>query len=160
MYHSITFIRTIPGEEEDSYDIRNTWDDFHLIPSSRPVFQPPEIMTQFVDVPGRNGDIDLTDVLSGGPTSGSSESTLEFIVDNREASYGDWPERYSELLNYMHGQRLIAILEDDPAHYYGGRFLVKNWVSGKSYATVEITATVNEFMREIEDVSQPDTHSG
>ena len=50
MYHSITF-----GE-------KNTWDDWHLIPSSRPVFNPPVFREKFIDIPGVSGLLDLSTI--------------------------------------------------------------------------------------------------
>ena len=44
MYHSITF------DNE-----KNTWDDWHLIPSSRPLVAPPSIKSNYVDVAGVDG---------------------------------------------------------------------------------------------------------
>ena len=55
MYHSITF-----GD-------KNTWDDWHLIPSKRPSFNPPNVKSQYVDIPGGNGVLDLTESLTGYP---------------------------------------------------------------------------------------------
>ena len=72
--HSITFRSTAFGEE------RNTWDDWHLVPVSRPVINPPAVHTHYIDIPGANGSIDLTDTLTGGPTFGDREGSIEFMV--------------------------------------------------------------------------------
>ena len=53
MYHSINF-----GN-------KNTWDDWRLIPTSRPVFLPPDVKKVLVDLPGSDGVIDLTESLTG-----------------------------------------------------------------------------------------------
>ena len=57
MYHSVRF--TKKGV------VKNSWSDWYLVPSSRPVINPPEPKFNTVDIPGANGSIDLTEVVSG-----------------------------------------------------------------------------------------------
>lgn len=56
MYHSITI-----GD-------KNTWDDWHLIPATRPLFNPPTVKENMVNIPGGDGVLDLTASLAGRPT--------------------------------------------------------------------------------------------
>src|SRR5690625_7190522 len=98
MYHSITF-----GD-------KNTWDDWHLIPSKRPSFNPPTVKSQYVDIPGGNGVLDLTESLTGYPLYNTRTGSWTFYVEN---GFKPWDELYSEISNYLHGQKLRAILEDD-----------------------------------------------
>lgn len=114
MYHSITF-----GD-------KNTWDDWFLIPSSRPVFNPPAPKTSYIDIPGSDGQLDMTEALAGYPLYECRKGSLEFIVDNW---HREWQDLYSEIMDYLHGQTMRAILEDDPDHYYEGRFSVNQWKS-------------------------------
>ena len=58
----------------------DSWKDLVLIPASRPVVAPPELKTNFVEVPGMNGSLDLTDVLAGEPLYSDRKGTFEFIV--------------------------------------------------------------------------------
>ena len=47
MYHSITFYTgTIK---------LNTYDDWHLVPETRPLVTPPTQKTKYLDIPGANG---------------------------------------------------------------------------------------------------------
>ena len=55
MYHSITF-----GD-------KNTFDDWHLIPTSRPVIAPPPFRSHTEDIPGGFGSLDLSEALTGYP---------------------------------------------------------------------------------------------
>lgn len=140
MYHSITF-----GN-------KNTYDDWHLVPSSRPLFAPPPVKTNYLDIPGSNGQLDLTDVLNGHPVYGNRTGSIEFIVLN---GYGEWQNRYSEICNYLHGKKMIAILEDDPAWYYEGRFSVNQWASEKDWSRITIDYDVYPYKREIVDSVEP-----
>lgn len=135
MYHSITF-----------NDERNTWDDWHLIPSSRPVFLPPPVRTKYLTIPGSNEVVDLTEVLTGRPMYDPREGSIEFIVDN---GHDEWVDIYSSVLNYLHGQKLKAILEDDPAYYYEGRFSVNTWKSDSYYSKITIDYYVHPYKKEL-----------
>lgn len=139
MYHSITI------------GSKNTWDDWHLVSPSRLVFAVPEVKTKYVDIPGANGILDLTDALTGFPTYENREGTFEFIVVN---GYGEWQNRYSEILNYLHGKKYRAVLEDDPDYYYEGRFSVGEWGCDESWSTISISYSVSPFKRSI-STSQP-----
>lgn len=130
MYHSIT----IGG--------KNTWRDWHLIPSSRPLFNPPKIRTNYVDVPGSDGSIDLSDIMIGRPTYENRSGTWDFYVDN---GYGTWSDRYSEIMAHLNGEKMTAVLEDDPMFYYEGRFSVNEWRSDPYYSRISINYIVGPY---------------
>ena len=136
MYHSITF------GKNDVW--KNTWDDWHLIPKTRPVFNPPQIKTHYIEIPGGDGVIDLTEYLTGRPKFGNRTGSFEFYVDN---DFKDWTHLYSELLEQFRGQQLMAILEDDPAYYYFGRFSVNNWKSDAARSSIVIDYNVDPYKR-------------
>ena len=138
MYHSITF------GKNDVW--KNTWDDWHLIPKTRPVFNPPQIKTHYIEIPGGDGVIDLTESLTGRPTFGNRTGSFEFYVDN---DFKDWTHLYSELLAQFHGQQLMAILEDDPKYYYFGRFSVNNWKSDAARSSIVIDYNVDPYKRSL-----------
>lgn len=75
MYHSITFDF---GEKNK----KNTWDDWHLVSTSRPVFNPPAQKVKTIDIPGGDGVIDLSQALTGYPVFQNRTGSFEFIVPN------------------------------------------------------------------------------
>ena len=87
MYHSITI-----GD-------KNTWDDWHLIPTTRPLFNPPTVKTNIIDIPGGDGVLDLTTALAGRPTYNNRTGSWTFIVQN---GFKDWTALYSEIMVYLH----------------------------------------------------------
>lgn len=133
MYHSITF------------GSKNTWDDWHLIPKSRPVFNPPPVKTHFVEIPGGDGAIDLSTALAGRPLFGNRTGSFEFYAEN---GFKDWSALYSEIMVYLHGQKMRAVLEDDPAYFYEGRFTVNAWKSEQQRSTIVIDYNVNPYKRD------------
>jgi hypothetical protein len=137
MYHSVTF-----GD-------KNTWDDWHLVPSSRPIFAPPTVKTKTIEIPGGNGVLDLSEALTGYPVYNNRTGSLKFIVvdDNFEpvSTHTEWYNAYSAIMDYLHGQKLKAILEDDKEYYYEGRFAANNWDFSKNYSTIEIEYDVSPY---------------
>ncbi|MCD8119765.1 MAG: hypothetical protein LUE29_09870 [Lachnospiraceae bacterium] len=137
MYHSITF-----GD-------KNTWDDWHIVPTSRPFFSPPELKKKTLDIPGADGVIDLTEALTGYPVYENRTGSIEFVVMNDYCqpidSADEWQEIYSDIMDYLHGQKMIAVLEDDPTYYYEGRFTVSQWQSGSYYSVITIDYDVNPY---------------
>lgn len=148
MYHSLTFKRkyTTPYSKVVT---KNTYDDLKLVPSSRPVISAPALKEVYVDIPGANGSIDLSEVVSGCPVYQNREGDLEFVVLNGNytgfASYDTWINRYTEILNFLHGREIEMSLEDDPDYYYRGRFSVDEWESTKDYSLLKIKYNLEPF---------------
>lgn len=134
MYHSLIF--------QDGDRIINTWDDWHLIPSSRPVFEPAAPMFKYVDIPGRDGQLDITDYLIGRPTYSDRKGSFEFIVKN---GYDDWTIRRTQMAEFLNGRKMKVFLEDEPDYYYLGRFVFKGWKSEKDFSHVTIEYQVEPY---------------
>ena len=122
----------------------NTWDDWHLIPSSRPQIAPPEVYTNYVDLPAAHGKLDLSEYLTGAPVYKNRTGSLEFIFAN---GYGFWAERHNQIYNFLHGKKLYMSLWDEPEYYYYGRFKVQKPNSdGKTnWTTVTIDYELDPF---------------
>lgn len=133
MYHSIIF-----GD-------KNSWADWYLIPTSRPVFNPPAPKTKYVDIPGADWHLDMSTVLTGDISYEARTGSIEFIVDNGQLSdykAEHWHLLYSQILDYLHGQLMKATLEDDPGYYYEGRFTVNQWASEPHNSKITIDYNV------------------
>lgn len=134
MYHSIMF------------GIKDSWVDWHLIPSSRPVFNPPTPKTKFIDVPGGDGQLDLTTSLTGDTVYQNRTGSFEFIVDN---GHQEWFTLYSDIMDYLHGKLQRATLEDEPTFYYEGRFSVNKWKSDPHNSKIVIDYNVSPYKYEM-----------
>ena len=134
MYHSLIF---------QSGNIKiNTWDNWHLIPTQRPVLPMPTPQYNFVDIPGSDGSMDLTDYLVGRPTYSDRQGTFDFYVVN---DYGDWASRRDEIAAFLNGSKMKLYLEDDPKYYYEGRFMLKEWRADPNYSHVVIEYRVKPY---------------
>lgn len=139
--HAITISVDLKEFEGELSKIsRNTWEDWHLVPVSRPVIVPPSQKTTTIDIPGVDGVIDLSTTLTGGrPVYNNRQGQLVFYVIN---GYGKWCDRLSEIMNYLNGSGIEIYLNDDnwtltsengnvwEGHwFYKGRFWVGDWTS-------------------------------
>jgi phage-related protein len=134
MYHSLIFV--------DGNVSKNTWDNWHLIPSSRPVVSRPTTNYKYVDIPGMDGSLDLSNYLVGRPTYSDCSGSFEFYVAN---DYGDWASRKSELSSFLDGREMKMFLEDDPQYYYLGRFALSSWKAGPNFSSVTIDYHVRPY---------------
>jgi phage-related protein len=76
---------------------------------------PPEPKTYRVSLPGADGDIDLTEALTGDIKYNTRTISIVFGV------IGDWQDvlnKYSEVQNSIHGRHFDEIIFDDDANYY------------------------------------------
>lgn len=113
MYHSVNF---------EQY---NTWDTWHLIPTSRPRFSIPQIKTQFTDLTNTDGQLDDSETL-GIRAYQNISGEFEFAVEN---GFRDWVDLYTDLLDKLHGNRFYTWLEDEPTYSYYLRLSVNAWES-------------------------------
>lgn len=138
MYHSLIIN---VGE-----DYINTWDDWFLIPSSRPVISPPIERTKFVTVPGRDGNLDYSQSVSGKPTFDNRTGKIEFYLENDIPGW-DWETAYTTICETLKGQRVRMALEDNPAHYYEGLIWVNQYKSAKGHSTITLEYNLHPTMK-------------
>lgn len=113
----------------------NTWETWHLIPTERPSIAPPEVRTEYVDIPGANGFLDYTEVLAGDVRYGNRTGSWEFIV----ADVGrPWHQLYNELLRVLHGRKFNCVLREQPNYIYSGRLTLNPWKSEEKYSKITI----------------------
>lgn len=121
----------------------HTYNDFNLIMTDK-VISAPEPQLKYVDVPGRNGSIDMSEVTTGDVRYKDRTITVTFFVKGRESQ--DWSAFLSRLRNAFHGKKKQIIFDDDPNYYWVGRSLVEMSVSGMN-ANVTFTITAEPYKR-------------
>lgn len=126
----------------------DAWDDWHIVSSSRPVINPPEQKTNYIEIPGASGAIDLSEALTGYPVYNNRSGSFEMYVVN---DYGEWQDRYDELTNFFNGSEMHIVLEDDPDWYYKGRVKVNEWQSNENWSTIVLNYTVDPYKWSIRD---------
>lgn len=121
---------------------KHSYRDWGLILASRPVISPPSAKTIYIDVPGSNGSIDLTEALTGDVAYDDRPVTFVFSVIEKR---NKWSDIYSEIMDYLHGRKMKILIDEDSDYYYIGRLSVNDWASDKASATITIEGTVEPF---------------
>lgn len=125
---------------------KHSYKDWGLILKSRPVISPPSPKTIYIDVPCADGALDLTESMMSDVKYENRNIKCEFtVIDSRKR----WSTIYSEILDYLHGQKMKIIFDDDPKFYYFGRISVNEWKSDKRTSTIVIEAVVDPYKMEI-----------
>lgn len=98
----------------------------------------------YATVPGHNGPLDLSTVLTDGePYYGSRE--LEALFESSEGTRLEREERINQMINKLDGLRFDIILPDDPLHYINGRVRVEKLYNDPNHASVRVTATCDPW---------------
>lgn len=129
MMHSITF-----GE-------KNSYDEWKIVPTSRPVINPPAKKKKTLEIPGANGSLDISDSLTGFPVFENRTGSIEFVVlndFNLDNYQYQWDAIYHDILGYLHGEKMEVRLEDEPGYFYQGGLTVNSWKSDKNNSTITI----------------------
>ena len=127
-----------------NFDTINTWDDWHLVPMSRPVINPPTRKSIIVDIPGADGHLDLSEVVTGKPVYNNRTGSIEFMVQN---GFRPWSNMFSTVMNALHGKFMDVVLDDDPMWTYHGLITVSKWTTGDHYSTITIDYDLEPYKR-------------
>lgn len=110
----------------------------------------PQYKSNMVDVPGGDGSIDLSAVLTDGePRYGDRPLTATF-----ESSNGTRLEREAAIdtmRNWLDGWSVNIELPDDPTHYITGRLHVAKLYSDMAHASVQVTATCQPWRYAVDE---------
>lgn len=126
----------------------NTWYDWRLVLTGKDV-TPPEPKTNYVEIDGMDGTLDLSESLTGEITYKDRTVSASFWT-----SEGSFKERASLLRNIvssLHGKKIKIIEPDDPDHYFYGRVNVKYLTNTLPYATFTIEAICEPWRYAVEE---------
>ena len=119
------------------FDGKDTYTEYGLLLASKSISLP-EVRTNMIDVPGRDGLLDASEVLTGEVTYKNRTITLKLTgVDT--VSGKKWPDTISDFCNKVHGKRVKVTFPEDTTHYYSGRCSVGNVKLVKMMQTIPVT---------------------
>lgn len=99
---------------------------------------------QFVVVPGRDGDLDLSAALTdGAPRYGSR--ILTATLERSDGTRIDRETAINTMVNWLDGWRMDIRLPDDDAHYITGRVHVAKVYNDQAHAAVTVTAVCDPW---------------
>lgn len=127
-----------------SIDGKDLYEEYGFILASTDI-QQPAVQTKFVDVPMRDGAIDMTNVLSDAVRY--KDRTIKINLLRMNADEGV----LSELSRYIHGQKKQIIFSEDIGYFYLGRLAITSVKRSKGTMAVTITATCEPFKYDVNE---------
>lgn len=133
----------------------NTYDDWHLIPTSPLMVSMPPIREQYLDLVGSNGYFDLTESLTGYPLYQNRTGSWEFLVLNAYNGVTNFNPSvlYSEIAYMIHGRQSKIVFEDDPEYYYSGRLSLGDWSSDPNNSKITIDYNLDPYKYDLQDIA-------
>lgn len=113
----------------------------------------PDAKTEYVDVPGMNGSLDLTEAQNGGVKYGMR--TLEFTFGVRNCSYQKWSSLISQIAMDIQGIEKRIILDIDSGYYYTGRCAINTEKTNDVTAEIVITCNCEPYKLSVESSEEP-----
>lgn len=113
----------------------------------------PSVQSYSVNIPGRNGALDLSEALTGSPVFGDRQIT--YTIGGLKET-GEWIRQISSLANAIHGKRVKVYESDDPGYYWVGRMAVQTSLPSRSarIASFDCILTAEPFKWEIQDSTE------
>lgn len=123
-----------------TFGTKHSYTDLSLVLNSKQI-ETPKPKTEKVNVPGADGELDFTEYFGGVKYE---NRTLKFVFTYVGAT-SNFPAKFSEIENEIHGKKLNIVLDDDSNFHYVGRVTVDDWKDGKRYAVVTISADCEPY---------------
>lgn len=127
------------------FNDKHTYRDWGLVMKTRPNISPPKPKIKLIEVPGSNSVIDLTESLTGKVNYEMRTIGFEFVMMEDRSR---WTSIYADIMNYLHGNRVRIILDDDPNYCYTGRVSVGGLEPDKKVAVLTMEAQVEPYKLE------------
>jgi len=102
----------------------------------------PSVQTHFIEIPLRNGSLDVTELLTGDVRYEDRKIKIKLRYIGDEIL-----KVYSDLQNFLHGKRFLVTFDEDAGYFYDGRFAVKKYDRNRTGGggTFELEGVCNPF---------------
>lgn len=120
---------------------KKSYDDYGLLLETYEI-NPPEVRTSYVDVPGADGSLDLSEAIADRPIYSNRSLTFEFTILSPRS---EWEAKASMLRSDLHGKKMRVFEPDDTNHYYVTRLSVGLLKRDGEIATVSVTGTAEPY---------------
>lgn len=126
---------------EDTEKTYHTLNDWGFALGNNNYISEPEMETNYINVPYRNGLIDASTALTGRPVF--KKRQLSFALGGERPRMG-WDSTISMLRNALHGRVCRLTLDNDPNYYWRGRVYVENFDRFRGLGTFNLNVPVAE----------------
>lgn len=120
---------------------KHTLDDWGALLSEYEI-KTPEAKTNYVDLPGGDGVIDLTEALTGDVKYDQREISATFTFNQPRSQ---WPALHAAVTQHAHGRRFTIEAPEDPDYYYIGRINIGPLKKDGALALFELEATCEPY---------------
>ena len=120
----------------------HTFRDWNAAISNSDIISVPEPNTVLVDVPGRNGRLDLSEALTGDVSYSNRTIKLVLVAS---VNIQSWQDMCEHIFNKFHGRKVKVTFDDDPGHYYSGRASVSDPQRIRNGASLTLTVDADPF---------------
>ena len=124
-----------------SFDAVHSYNDLNLILSDSDI-PPANPKTTYVDIPGGDGSLDLTEA-HGEVKYNDRDCKFTFTVS--PAASVTWEEKKTEVSNTLNGKNCKITLDKDGGYYYLGRCTVDDYLSDKKINQIVVSAKVKPY---------------
>ena len=128
----------------------HTLRDWGAIITNTDVIGMPEPQTILLDVPGRCGRLDLSEVLTGDISYGNREIKMELAAEKDSEV---WQEMCHHIFNKYHGRNVRVVFDDDPTFYYYGRTSVTDPKRLRRAGQMVLTVDAEPFKYELAETN-------
>lgn len=129
----------------------NTWYDWRAVLTAKDV-TPPTPKTNYVDIDGMSGSLDLSEALTGEITYEDRTVTASFWIDN--GTVNDRAVLLREIASMFHGRKIQVIEPDDLEHYFYGRVNIKSQKNIQAYAEITLEITCDPWRYALEETTR------
>lgn len=129
---------------------KHSLDDWGLIFSTKTISAAEPQVTR-INVPGRNGAIDYSEVLTNNIKYNDRTLSITFYTKRNVSEY---PIIMAEIQNYLQGQKMHIVFDDDCAFYWLGRPQLDSMQCDKSLGKIVITAVVDPYKYTIQSTDE------
>ena len=108
----------------------------------------PAVKEKNIDIPGMDGVLDLSTLLTGDVQY--QNRTVQYTFDVQD-NVRSWAAMISNIANYLHGRNHKIIHDFDAGYYYEGRLSIDTTKSSQLLSRLVITGDVDPYKYEIND---------
>lgn len=119
-----------------------TFGDWGLIPKTRFKVSPAEPKYNYIEVEGSDAIIDLTESLTGYVCYKMRSCEITFTIAGRRSA---WSGLYSTIQNFIQGQHLQVVSDEEPEWCWVGRFQVSDWDTVQKIGEITISGNVEPY---------------
>lgn len=117
----------------------HSYRDLNLI-LSEIIIPPATPKTNYVDIPGGDGSVDLTEAL-GEVKYKDRECSFTFTVFKSD----DFEQKKREISNLLNGKKVIITVDKDPGYYWEGRCSIDEYKSDRNIHKIVVGAIVAPY---------------